>query len=352
MFISYEKIAESPDEWRIDEAAYRLLAKVPWVVTEKIHGANFCFYTDGQTVLCANRKHILSSTDDFFHYQIVLEKLQQKIVQTFLVTKKRFPQMNQLAIYGELFGGFYPHPEVRPDPAVQPVQTGIWYAPSIEFCAFDLALEEAVPGAPKTYVDFDMALSIFEEVGIFYAAPLFCGSYQEALAYPVGFDSTIPRRLGLPPLAEANQAEGVVIKPLKTLLVESSKGAIRPILKKKIPAFAEDKRFSQAEKWATPQPGAQPGSLDLLIWEAFNLVTENRLHSILSKVGALHPGDGRREQYVFRLFVEDVLERLEETQGEALAGLRDDERLRLIEALHGEVRILLKQHASKRAKPV
>jgi Rnl2 family RNA ligase len=345
MFTGYEKIAESPEEWHIDEAAYRLLAKEPWVVTEKIHGANFCFLTDGQIVLCANRKHILSSTDDFFHYQIVLEKLQQKVLRAFLAAKKRFPQISQLFLYGELYGGYYPHPDVRPDPSVQPVQTGIWYAPSIEFCAFDLALEAAAPGAPRSYVDYDIAMSIFEEVGIFYATPLFTGSYQEALAYPLGFDSTIPRRLGLPPLAEPNKAEGVVIKPLKTLLVESSKGAIRPILKKKIPEFAEDKRFSQAEKWATPPPGALPGNLDLLIWEAFNLVTENRLHSVLSKVGALHTGDGRREQYVFRLFVEDVLERLEATQSEALAVLRNDERLRLMDALHGEVRMLLKQHS-------
>jgi hypothetical protein len=41
-FTSYEKIAETPDQWQLDEAGFRQLEKVTWVVTEKIHGANFC----------------------------------------------------------------------------------------------------------------------------------------------------------------------------------------------------------------------------------------------------------------------------------------------------------------------
>jgi hypothetical protein len=46
-------------------------------------------------------------------------------------------------LFGELCGGRYPHPEVPPDARVEAVQTGVYYSPTIEFYAFDIALELA-----------------------------------------------------------------------------------------------------------------------------------------------------------------------------------------------------------------
>ncbi len=350
VFTSYEKIAESSSEWHLDEAGYRLLEKVPWVVTEKIHGANFCFVLDGQAILCANRKHLLNSTDDFFQFQVILDKLQEKLWQAFRLTKTSYPQMSRACIYGELFGGYYPHPDVQPDLSVQPVQTGVWYSPSLEFCAFDLTIERDDPFLPRVYLDYDQAMSIFQQAGLLYAAPLFIGSYQEALAYPLGFRSTIPGLLGLPPLPEENKAEGVVIRPLKAITIATNKGQIRPVLKRKIPEFAEDRRFHQAQKWSPQQPTDTQSRLDLLKWEVFNLVTENRLHSALSKLGALKSGDRQKARQVFSVFVEDVLEQLELNQAEAFAAITSSERIALIEYLHAEVRKLLKEYARKAAK--
>lgn len=351
VFTSYEKIAESSGEWQLDEAGYRLLEKTPWVVTEKIHGANFCFVLDGRTLLCANRKHVLGQDEDFFQYQVIVEQLQEMLWQVYQLTKASFPQMSRASIYGELFGGSYPHPDVPPDLSVQPVQTGVWYAPSLTFSAFDLVIEgDAVP---RTYVDYDAAMQFFQAAGLFYAVSLFIGSYQEALAYPLGFNSTIPGLLGLPLLPEANKAEGVVIKPLKTLLIPTRKGPIRPVLKRKIAEFAEDKRFHQAQKWSPSSPAAtQSSNLELLKWEVFNLVSENRLHSALSKLGALHAGDRKKAQQVFSVVVEDVLEQLEANQGEALAALASGERNALLAYLREEVRALLKAYARKNARVI
>lgn len=349
-FRNYEKIAESSDEWHLDEAAYRLLEKIPWVVTEKIHGANFCFVMDGQTIRCANRKHLLGSDEDFFQYQVVLERLRETLWQVFRLVKSSYPQVRLTSIYGELFGGYYPHPDVQPNPSVEPVQTGVWYSPSLEFCAFDLAIEGEEAHLPRTYVDYEQAMSFFQQAGLFYAAPLLIGSYQEALAYPLGFRSTIPGLLGLPPLQEENKAEGVVIKPLKTIMIATNRGSVRPVLKRKIAEFTEDKRFHQAQKWISLQPTATQSNLDLLMWEVFNLVTENRLDSALSKLGSLKSGSPKKAQQIFNVFVEDVLDQLEKNQEAAYAALSSEERSTLLAYLQDEARKLLKARAQNLAK--
>jgi Rnl2 family RNA ligase len=379
-FTSYEKIAESPERLFQDEATLRLLEKAQWVVMEKIHGANFCFLTDGREVRCASRKQMLGPRDDFFGYQAVAARLRQKILDLCALVKASHPEASGVLVYGELFGGGYPHPDVPPDLTVQPIQTGIFYAPSIEFCAFDLAIEasggERTAGfptgsgggtaPPRTYLDYDSAMRLFEQAGLFYARPLLIGSFQEALNYPLGFASTIPKLLGLPLLPTENKAEGVVIKPLKTILLPGSKGPTRPLLKRKIAEFDEDKRYQQAEKW-TPRPITEQSALDLLTWEAFNLVTANRLQSAISKAGALSaPQQGRgvppvspmrgqanrqgrgRAQQVFRLLVEDVLEQLGEQHEAALAALTPAERAQLTESIRQEVRALMKKHFTQR----
>ncbi len=53
------------------------------------------------------------------------------------------------------------------------------------------------------------ALEIFRSVELLCAEPLAVGTYEEMLEHPVEFESTIPARLGLPPLPTPNRAEGV-----------------------------------------------------------------------------------------------------------------------------------------------
>jgi len=56
-----------------------------------------------------------------------------------------------------------------------------------------------------------------------------------------------------------------VIKPLKTMYVQTNKGTVRATLKRKIAEFSEDKKFLEAEKWESkgvPSDGTSP--LELL----------------------------------------------------------------------------------------
>lgn len=347
---SYEKIAESPDQWRLDEAQHRALGKARWVVTEKIHGAHFCVLTDGVMLTGASRKHLLAVGESFFEYQRVLQRLEAQIYHLFRLARDLYPQLDQLAIYGELFGGGYPHPGVAPVTGLQPIQTGVYYAPDIEFCVFDLTITGKQ--LSSTYLDYDQAISFCEKAGLLYANPLLIASYQEALAYPIEFTSTIPARLGLPPLSQENRAEGVVIKPLKALTISTPKGPIRPIFKRKIAAFAEDRRFHQAQKWSQPASTFQPDSLDLLKWEAFQHLTENRLRSAISKLGYRGVHEPSRSQQLFHLLIADVLEELEISQPDLLAELAPAQQRELLSAIQEEARPLLKRFFQQESRRV
>ncbi len=321
-----------------------------WVVTEKIHGAHFCIITDGSTIMAANRKHLLAADDNFFEYQRVLQRVERQIYQLFHLTRRLHPQLVWLSIYGELFGGAYPHPDVAPVAAVEPIQTGIYYTPDIEFCAFDLAISG--PQQPHTYLDYDQAITLFRSANLFYASPLITGRYQDALNYPIEFSSTIPAQLGLPPLTRENKAEGVVIKPLKAITIPTKKGPIRPIFKRKIATFAEDRRFHQAQKWSLPSSLQSLNNLDLLKWEAFNQITENRLRSAISKIGYRGARQPSKSRQLFQLFIADILEQLDTNQPALFAALTKEERSQLIDSIQREVRAFFKHYLQQETRRI
>lgn len=162
------------------------------------------------------------------------------------------------------------------------------------------------------------------------------GKYHAACDRPIEFESHIPAWLGLPPLSN-NLAEGVVIKPMKSIYVETKKGKIRPIIKKKIPAFTEYKRFHQVQQWSHERSLIEPDYLNLLKWEVFNLITENRLNNVISKIGR---DDRNQSRKIFRLLIEDIFEELGENQEELLTSVTADEIQQLTAYTQAEVRKL------------
>ena len=82
----------------IDKVQYEGKDVGEWVVTEKIHGANFSFWCDGTEVKVASRSQFVDGT--FYNCQAVINRYSEGIlnwcqgfgVKTFIV-------------YGELFGG-------------------------------------------------------------------------------------------------------------------------------------------------------------------------------------------------------------------------------------------------------
>jgi Rnl2 family RNA ligase len=290
-----------------------LLKKVDWVVTEKIHGANFGIITDGVKVEFAKRKELLEPGEDFFGYLHKKAQLEVHAKEIFTLLQAKIPNLQRVTIYGELFGGEYPHPDVAAVEGRQAVQTGVYYSPNIEYCAFDIAVSGDFG---SQYLDYDITLQVLRDVGMMRAEPLFIGKFEQVFNYKIEFESTIPQILKLPALHEANKAEGVVIKPVKSIYIETKKGRVRPIIKNKIPEFAEDNRFHQAQKWDYQQQL----DVELLIsQQILKFLTLNRFKNIISKVGRIYANDNQRERQVkllVELLIWDVLDSFNETEAE------------------------------------
>src|SRR2546423_9081702 len=107
----YDKIAERLEA---DEAAYRALARVPWVVTEKLQGANLALLSDGADVRAAKRKALLEPSDEFFGWAAIVARYADAVRAAATAARAGDAGGLYLIVYGEIFGGGYPHPDVAP----------------------------------------------------------------------------------------------------------------------------------------------------------------------------------------------------------------------------------------------
>lgn len=320
-FTGYEKMPESLRQLVEDEQTARLLHKAQWVATEKVHGANFCISASAEGLRFGKRKSWLAPEDDFFAWQSIAPLLAEPALRIWKMIRNT-EEVERVNIYGELFGGGYPHPAIAPVPGLQPVQTGIWYAPGIHFYAFDIATEA---GEERSYMDYRDAITCFEKAGMLFARPLAQGSLSDVMAFNIRQDSFVPGWLGLPPLTGKNIMEGIVIKPLQEVEIPGRKGSARAILKIKNAEFNEEETFHQAQKWSW-KPEMMAENVAMMLEEMKALLTQNRLNNAISKAGAPDPADAARMLEIRNLLWEDVWSIFEERHADLLALLSAGER--------------------------
>ncbi len=333
-FIGYEKMPENVKKWNLTAGDYQLFKKVDWCVTEKVHGANFCFLIENnKSVYTAKRKEILNYDEDFFGFQLVLEKYREVIQALGKELLDKY-YVDRITIYGELFGGAYPHEDVPQDDRVQAIQTGVYYSPTINFYGFDITLEKE---GERTYLDYKEVIELFEKYQVFYAKPLQIGSYNEVLEYNIDVNSIIPAWLGLPEISD-NLIEGVVVKPMKELDLPTK---VRPILKIKSSRFKEDKRYHQAVNWNFDVTQFQNEQEELsFLWEEMqNLVTNNRLNNAISKIG--FPSSEGQIKAITELFIQDVFDAFNEISDNLLNDLNEKTKEKLITKIHQQTQKFL-----------
>jgi Rnl2 family RNA ligase len=246
-------------------------------------------------------------------------------------------------VYGEFFGGMYPHPDVAPHSKLQAIQTGVYYAPSIEFCAFDIAIEEGDAGS-NYYLDYETALSYFERHEIMRAKPLFTGNFSVALNFDTRINSTIPALLNLPELQD-NLIEGVVVKPFNQQRGSTVKS--RPIAKLKNAEFDAEKKFHQAEKWTyIPGVSSKTNDLSFIVDELRNYVTHNRLESAISKIGALDFDNPTRMEEIEAALLRDTLADFNGDNDNLLDELSSEEQAWIQERIDAEIeRVVAEENA-------
>jgi Rnl2 family RNA ligase len=317
-FKKYTSIENTFDKVFVEKIFNEGYDKQEFVVQEKVHGSNICFVTDGHSVNFGKRSGFVEAGEKFYNYEDLLERYTPKVISLFSIINNNIPNLKTVTVFGEMFGGRYPHPDVKHDNKTALIQKGVFYCPMHEFYAFDLYVTTDDIGC---YLNVDEANRFYEQGGFFYAKTLFRGTLNECLKYPNDALSVISEWFGLPPI-EGNICEGVVIRPVKPTYLNNG---CRVLLKNKNERFAEKK----AVKKRTPKLFVKPSYstvLNELLPVVEQYITENRLNNVISKIGEVSfPKDTGK---LIGLFSKDILEDfLKEHSGEYAAIEKSEQKI-------------------------
>jgi Rnl2 family RNA ligase len=336
-FVPYPKIVDRIAAWNADETDRRALDKQIWVASEKIHGANLCICTDGIEIAVAKRRIVLDPGDPFFGYKRAIAPLIPAVRALF----RQLGDVTWALLYGELYGGHYPHPRVAAIDGIEPVQTAIHYCPDVRFCAFDLATVDAAGEA--IFVSYRRAVALFEAMGIPVAPVLRTGRLDELLELPVAFATRVPEQLGLPALPD-NRAEGMVIKPWD---LEAPLAAPRYVLKRKRPEFAET-RDELAPGGSGGRPVGDGDALAAAEAALAAMLTDHRVHSAITKLGSPQadtPGAGIAG--IVAEVLADLRDELDRAHGELVLSLSRDDASLLWSVVTDDVVDLVTDHLNE-----
>lgn len=283
-FKRYNSIENSYRDKFIYQIQEQGLSDGEWVVTEKIHGANFSVHYDGETVRFAKRSGFIGDDENFMGCQTIKDYLNNLIKAVY----QHFDDDSTLSIYGEICGGYYN--DRSNNPYCVRVQKEVKYHPDNRFLVFDIQVNGC-------FVDQDLFDELYNHYGFMRVPELFRGSFTECLNHSNQFQTQVPALFGLPEI-EDNICEGIVIKPVTPKYLEDG---TRVILKSKNEKFSE-KRSEKEEKIGQTNilsPAAEEEYQNIKTY-----ITENRLKNVLSKIGTLtHKDFGK----LLGEFVQDVL---------------------------------------------
>lgn len=282
------------------------------VAQEKIHGAHFVVGVNEASVYFGKRKGWLTDDDAFFGWQLIRAEVsyQARRIREVLEVD---PSLD-LYLYGELFGGHYPHPEVAPVQGMSAVQTGIWYCPDIRWSVFDALIRHRHRDDEGYFADQTVLTACLKNCNATGPVVISRGNLADLLQLNVRFQTKVPALFGLPEINN-NLAEGIVIKPEGR--IEASK---RAVYKNKIDEFNE-KQFDESQAWDERQIVPLHG---LMGW-CSRLVNGARVASARSKIGNI------TAQSLIDEIVLDVSIDLSEAFPQAYAALSEEEQKELFD---------------------
>ena len=253
-FKKYSSIENSFNCEFMEQVVAEMPQDLEYVVQEKVHGANTSFLCDGEDVRFAKRTSMLADGEQFYDYPELLSRYMDRVLKLFADIKAKYPEVIHISVFGEMFGGLYPHDGIRAAHKVALIQKGVCYTPEHEFYGFDIYLFTEDGGR---FLPVDEMNELFETEGFFYAKTLFRGTLAECLKHPNAFQSKIAEWLGLPAI-EDNICEGIVIRPVTPMYLRNGS---RVLIKSKNERFAERKSVKKRNKlFAEPTKGQRQGN--------------------------------------------------------------------------------------------
>lgn len=324
-FTKYRSIENSYRAKYLDLLHLHGLSAGMWVVEEKVHGANFSVWIENGEVRLAKRSSFIAEDGTGFYRA---DKLLPNLTACAQKLAALLPDVQgPIAVYGEIFGGRYDHPEVAKCNDVSAVQKGVDYSPDIHFIAYDLFYNDE-------FAPVNERQELLERAGFMSMPVLTVGTFEECMKYPNEFRTIIPDLLGLPPI-EGNTCEGIVLKPMEAKYLPDGS---RVILKNKNTKFTE-KEQRDAPEVKTPEP-LTPEQEEM--YRNFTqFINANRVAAVCSKIGEVSIKDFKRVLNDMRT---DVFEEFNKDYADDFAGLEKSDRQRLTKLFNSVLAQSVKDH--------
>jgi Rnl2 family RNA ligase len=120
-FRKYSSIENSTLHSFIEKIEKDGFAEEEFVVQEKVHGSNLSVLTNGKDIRFAKRTEIIDDEESFFRVDLFRNRYEQRILNLFDSLKSEF-ELETLTVFGEYFGGYYPHKSVPKNKFAKTIQ--------------------------------------------------------------------------------------------------------------------------------------------------------------------------------------------------------------------------------------
>lgn len=251
-----------------------LVKDVRFVALEKIHGTNYSFLCDGSNIIPCKRSSSLGSDRSYYGHGIPFEKYSKDILKMFQLVLIDYPNLKQIQLYCELFGGNF---KGKTEKGYKCVQKNTNYLALNEILAYDMKI--TMEDKSFIYLDMEYLMKLFQNnlFSIKLVPIVKIGTFDEIIQLNPKFITHVPNIYGLEQISD-NFAEGYVIKPMKEMIFQDDEKS-RFIFKYKNPNFSEieckNKNIEIKEKIMTNQ--------QICFEKLKTYVTENRFNNIVTK---------------------------------------------------------------------
>jgi Rnl2 family RNA ligase len=210
-FQCYEKMHNSYNLEAICDTE-KLDPNIQYVATEKIHGTNYSFLTNGTEIFPCRRHGMLDAEEKFNNQQTIFQKYNASAIVLFNKIKAIHPLVTYIQLYGELFGGLYNNKTAK---GAMKIQSNTNYHPENEFMAYDIRVN--LRNNNSFFLDWVKLVSLIsDDVTVkFKLVPVTAtGKLNELLNLNPVFESVVSAAYGFQRTSKVFHAEGVVIRPI------------------------------------------------------------------------------------------------------------------------------------------